>query len=112
MYITHSICIYVSSGRNTRESNEDISETRQQTTVVQHDHSDGNVVQGEQVVKSARYTSTKSQKTTTTVVKTSQSSRVLTNGDHTEVGEYEELECSFGLEMVETMRSNDRHFAI
>jgi hypothetical protein len=69
------------SGRHSRESNEDISETRQQTTVVKHEYSesDGNTAP---VIRSARYTSTKSQKTTTMTVKTTQSDRVLTNGDH------------------------------
>lgn len=75
---------------NSRGSNEDMSERRQQTTVVKHEYSvresDGGF--SEPVVRSARHTATKSQKTTTTVVKTTQSNRVLTNGDRSEVGEY------------------------
>ena len=75
------ICVYNLYGSHGRGSDEDISETRQQTTVVKHEYSesDGNAP----VIRSARYSSTRSQKTTTTTVKTTE--RVLTNGDHTEV---------------------------
>ena len=83
---------FCSDGAQDSDDEESRSYNQSSTRIVQEEQtitqSDGRVVTSQtsqMVAKSARYTSNKSQKTTTAVVKIVQSNKVVVNGDESEV---------------------------
>ena len=92
--VTRISCLnnFCSDGAQDSDDEESRSHNQSSTRIVQEEQtitqSDGRVVTSQtsqMVAKSARYTSNKSQKTTTAVVKIVQSNKVVVNGDESEV---------------------------